>query len=69
MIESPLLKRMIAETLHEAILEILKDRFGTVPPDVTRHLREGINEKKLRKLAVLASKCPDLATFRAALPP
>ncbi len=48
-------------------LGVLKDRFGTVPRDVTRLLRAVIEEKKLRKLNVLAAKCPDLEAFRAAL--
>jgi hypothetical protein len=67
MIESPLLQKMIAETLHEVILDALKDRFGTVPRDVTRPLREVIDEKKLRQLIRVANKCPDLEAFREAL--
>jgi hypothetical protein len=67
MIESPLLQKMIAESLHQAILDLLKDRFGTVPQDVTRHLRTIINEKKLRKLNLLAAKCPDLRAFQEAV--
>jgi hypothetical protein len=67
MIESPLLKKMMAETRHEGILDLLKDRFGTVPQKVTKPLREILDEKKLRKLNILAAKCPDLETFRDAL--
>jgi hypothetical protein len=67
MIESPLLQKMIAEKLHDVILDALKDRFGTVPRDVTRHLREVIDEKKLRQLIRVANKCPDLEAFREAL--
>jgi hypothetical protein len=67
MFESPLLKKMMAETRHEGILDILKDRFGTVPRDVTKHLHEILDEKKLRKLLVLATKCPELEAFRDAL--
>jgi hypothetical protein len=67
MIESPLLQKMIAENLHEAIHEVLKARFGAVPRDVTRLLREILNEKKLKKLAGVAGKCPDLDAFREAL--
>jgi hypothetical protein len=69
MIESPLLQKMIAERLHDTILVILKDRFGTVPREVIRLLREVIDEKKLQQLAVLAGKCPDLEEFREALSP
>jgi hypothetical protein len=67
MIESPLLQRMLANCVHQLILDALKDRFGTVPRDVTKHLREVINEKKLRQLNRLANKCADLEAFRAAL--
>ncbi|HKI36834.1 MAG TPA: hypothetical protein VKA46_33590 [Gemmataceae bacterium] len=67
MFESPLLQKMIAENTHKHILDLLKDRFGTVPRDITKHLRELLEEKKLRQLHLLAAKCPDLASFREAL--
>ncbi len=67
MIESPLLQELVAEKLHEAILEFLKGRFGAVPQDVTRLLRAVPTEKKLMKLTALAAKCPDLEAFREAL--
>lgn len=67
MIESPLLQRIIAEKIQELILDALKDRFHTAPADVTRHLREILDEKKLRKLNRIANKCPDLDAFREAL--
>ena len=67
MFESPLLQKMRAETLQEAILALLKDRFDAIPRTVTKPLREIIDEKKLRKLNLLAAKCPDLQTFREAL--
>jgi hypothetical protein len=67
MLESPILVKMIAETIHKLILALLNDRFGTVPGDVTKHLREILNEKKLRKLSLVAAKCPDMEAFREAL--
>jgi len=67
MIESPVLQRFLAEQVHEVILDLLKDRFKSVPRDVTRPLRATIDLKKLRKLNVLASKCSDLEEFRHAL--
>jgi hypothetical protein len=67
MIESPLIQRVIAESIHQDILALLKDRFDTVPRTVTKPLREILDEKKLRKLLLLASKCPELETFRQAL--
>ena len=67
MIESPLLKKMRAETIHELILDALKERFGTVPRDVNKLLREIIDEKKLRRINRVAIKCADLEAFREAL--
>lgn len=67
MIESPILQKMMAETMHKGILALLKDRFGTVPQRVTKPLRVIIDEKKLQALNILAAKCPDLETFRQAL--
>lgn len=67
MIESPAVKRWKAEAIHDVILELLKDRFGAVPSDITKPLREILVERKLRKLNVFASKCPDLDAFRRAL--
>ena len=67
MFESPVLQQFVAKRLHEIILALLKDRFGTVPQRVTKPLREVLDEKKLQQLNVLAAKCPDLETFRQAL--
>ena len=36
MFESPVLQRFVAGRFHEAILDLLKDRFGAVPRDVTK---------------------------------
>jgi hypothetical protein len=67
MIESPLLQKMMADRSHQWILDILKDRFGTVPRNVTKHLGEIVDEEKLRQLHRFAARCPDLAAFREAL--
>jgi hypothetical protein len=67
MLESPLLQRMMAARTHDLILDVLKERFGTVPRDVSKLLREIINEKKLRQLNRTAIKCTDMETFREAL--
>src|SRR5579862_7512089 len=58
---------MMAETSHRLILDVIKDRFGIVPRDVTKHLGEIVDEKKLRQLNLLAGKCPDLAAFHEAV--
>ncbi len=67
MFESPMLTKMMAERTHKVILALLKARFGTVPRDVTRHLRAILDEERLTSLNVLAGQCPDLAAFREAL--
>jgi hypothetical protein len=67
MLESPLIQQLKAESIHEVILTLLKDRFRTVPRDVTKQLRKIIDEKKLRKLNLSAAKCRDLDAFREAL--
>jgi hypothetical protein len=67
MFESPLLQKIRAETIQEVIFDALKERFGTIPRDVSKHMREIIDEKKLRKLNLVAIKCRDLAAFREAL--
>lgn len=67
MIESPVVQELIAESIQECILEVLKDRFGSVPRNVVKLLRAELKEKKLRKWNVLAAKCADLEEFREAL--
>lgn len=67
MFESPFLERLIAQRLHEVILDVLKDRFDTIPQEVIEPLRTIRSERKLRKLTVLAGKCPDLEAFRESL--
>lgn len=56
MFESPLFQRMIAEKCHQAIQKDLKARFGSVPRDVTRLLRDIRDEEKLTDLNVLAAQ-------------
>jgi hypothetical protein len=67
MIESPLLKRIMAQAIHAVILDLLKDRFESVPLDIRNPLEEVLDQKKLRKLNVFASKCRDLEAFRERL--
>jgi hypothetical protein len=67
MIESPLLQKMVADSLHRVLQVALRARFGSVPRDVTRLLRNILDDRKLIKLAGVAGKCPDLDKFREAL--
>lgn len=67
MFESPLLQKMIAQKLHKAVEEALKARFGSVPRDVNRLLREIRDETKLTRLIGIVVKCPDMEAFRDSL--
>jgi hypothetical protein len=67
MIESPVVQRWKAEAIHKVIIALLKNRFKTVPRDVSKQLREILDEEKLTALNVLAGQCPDLDAFREAL--
>lgn len=67
MFESQLVQRWKAEALHDLVIDLLHMRFGKVPRSVTKSLREIIDEKRLRKLNILAVKCRDLEAFRQAL--
>jgi hypothetical protein len=67
MIESPLLQKMRAETIQELTLDALKRRFGTVPRDVAKRLREIVDESKQRELHGIAISCPNMEAFREAV--
>lgn len=67
MFESRLLQKWFAERMHNAIREVLKARFGSVPRDVMRLLREILDEERLTNLNVLAAQCPDMEAFREEL--
>ena len=62
MIESPLIKEIVAEstqkTMQEAILEVLEARFGNVPEDISEGLRQVRAKKKLKALVRHAARCP-----------
>jgi hypothetical protein len=67
MIESPLIKDLMAETLQKAILELLKRRLGKVPRDVRRLLAEVKEEPLLIQLNIAAAECESLAAFKERL--
>jgi hypothetical protein len=67
LIESPLIDELVAETKQDMIVELLKDRFGEPPIELTTQLRAIQQDKKLTELHLLAAKCPDLEAFRARL--
>lgn len=64
MIESPLLKEIVAKASQKAILRCLEARFGAVPPEVAKRLRKIQSEKRLDQLIDLAATCKDMKAFR-----
>jgi hypothetical protein len=67
MFESPLLKELLAQTRQEDIVDVLQERFGDVPVELTTRLQQIADGKKLRGLLRFAAMCPDLEAFNARL--
>jgi hypothetical protein len=69
MIESPLLKELIADNTRANILKFLVARFG---PDA-RKLRTALGaingDKRLASLIDQSARCPDLESFKKLLEP
>ena len=64
MIESPLITELLAKRMQEAIVRVLKRRFGKVPPDVIKHLQPILKEKRLNDLLDHATDCATVEAFR-----
>jgi hypothetical protein len=62
--ESPVITKLLAKKMQEAIVRFLTGRFGKVPADVTKHLSAIVNEKKLDRLITHAAVCPSIEAFR-----
>ncbi len=63
MIESPLIQEVIASQLHQAVIQVLTDRFVDVPDEIKEQLH-GIQEpKRLQQMISWAVRCADLADF------
>jgi hypothetical protein len=71
MIKSPLIKKIVTESIRKArqetIVELLQARFGAVPDAITRELRTVRAERKLKALIKHAAQSPDLEAFRRRL--
>jgi hypothetical protein len=67
MIESPLIKEIVAESVQNTIIEVLSARFGEVPEDTVVRLRRFTSEKRLNALARQAGVCRDITAFAALL--
>ncbi len=69
MIESPLLRELLAENSRDMILAVLSGRFGEAAEGLQSGLNRIKSEKRLMELARQAGVCPDLDTFRKLLNP
>ncbi len=64
MIESPLIRELVAESKQDAILRFLQARFGPVPEDLAASIRAIPAERRLDELIDRAGRCRTLATFQ-----
>ena len=65
MIESPLIREIVAESSHKHILKFLVTRFGPVPPELAAEVRSILDETVLDAVVELAASSPDLEHFGA----
>jgi hypothetical protein len=66
-IESPLIREIVAESAHKYSLKVLVTRFGPVPPDVEAEFRSIYDDDVLETAMGLAASSPDLERFAADL--
>ena len=64
MIESPLIREIVAEVRQKDILKFLT-RFGPVPPELAAEVRSILDETVLDAVVELSTSCPDLEHFQA----
>jgi hypothetical protein len=64
MIESPLIKELLAEKAQDCILLVLKGKFNEVPLEVEKRLRRISNQKRLDNLIQEAGRCSSLKAFQ-----
>ena len=69
MIESPLLRELIAENTQKTILNVLVARFGRGAEAIQSELHQIKADRRLQGLAKQAAVCPDLESFRKLLVP
>jgi hypothetical protein len=67
MIESPLIQELLAERMHRAILHLLANRFGTLPPEISSLLKAIQDDEKLDDLNIWAWRCTNLEAFQSRL--
>jgi len=69
MIESPVLKELMAETRRDDILAFLVGRFGPEARALRPALEAIKDDKSLKRLSNQAGKCADLESFTKLLKP
>jgi hypothetical protein len=67
MIESPLIREIVAESTHKHILKFLATRFGPVPPELEAEVRSILDESVLDAAIELAAFSSDRDHFAAEL--
>jgi hypothetical protein len=67
LIESLLIREVVAEALQKGLLEALRARFGAVPTELEAEVRSILDETVLDTAIGLAASCPDLGQFEAGL--
>lgn len=67
MLESPLIREVVAESRHKDILKVLRYRLGPVPPGLEAEVRSILGETVLDAALDLAMASPDLERFGAEL--
>jgi hypothetical protein len=63
-LESPLIREILAERFRETLLRALRTKFGEVPPELSAQVHAIADVQRLETLIVQAVVCPDLAAFR-----
>jgi len=64
MIESPLIREIVAEVRQKDILKFLT-RFGPVPPELEAEVKSILDESVMDAVVELSTSCPDLEHFQA----
>ena len=64
MLDSPVLRNLIAEQMHKMIEQALLARFSEVPLEITNPLHRIDSQEKLISLSGLAATCSSLEEFR-----
>jgi len=65
MIESPLIREIVAERSHKHILKLLTLRFGPVPSELEAEVKSILDETVLDAVVELTVSSPDLTHFGA----